>query len=129
MSRRKRATRDRAERSRSLNWNSRRRTHKAGLTDLQKWLLPNDGIFAELKFHGNTTWSPGSLVWLALYWSWSESRNLTDAFTEAVECCRTTAASAPLTTYQGFMGAMVTWTSTFINLLCLCLQERMEEIG
>jgi hypothetical protein len=54
---------------------------------------------------------------------------LTDAFTEAVGNCQTIVASSPLSTYQGFMGAMTRWTSTFLPLLCLVLQERMKAIG
>jgi Transposase DDE domain len=104
-------------------------THQESLSTLGKWFLPDDGIFANLKFHGNTTWSPSSLVWMALYWAWSESRNLTDAFTEAVEGCQTTSSSPPLTTFQGFMGALVKWTPVFINLLCLRLHQQMKAIG
>ena len=105
--------------------------HQKRLTTLQEWFLPDDGIFSQLQWHGNTKWSrsPRRLVWLALYWAWSESRNLTTAFTEAVECCQKVSGSCPLSTYQGFMGALVTWTSTFMDLLCQVLQARMKEIG
>jgi hypothetical protein len=105
------------------------RKNKSGLTALLEWFLPNDGIFAKVKLHGNTTWSPGNLVWLALCWAWSESRNLTDAFTEAVGGCQRLLTASPLTTYQGFMGAMTRWTPTFVPLLCRVLQTRMREIG
>jgi hypothetical protein len=104
-------------------------TNKESLASLQDWFLPNDGIFTNLKFHGNTSWSPRSLVWLALWWAWSECRNLTDAFDEAVEGCRKVSEPSSLNTYQGFMKAMVTWTSIFISLLCPLLQTRMREIG
>jgi hypothetical protein len=93
------------------------------------WFLSNGDIFSKVKFHGNTSWLPKSLVWLALCWAWSESRNLTDAFTEAVSCCKIISTSAALSTYQGFLGALTRWTSEFIRLLCLLLQQRMEEIG
>jgi hypothetical protein len=104
-------------------------TNKESLVALLNWFFPGDAIFAKVKLHGNTTWSPSSLVWLALCWAWSESRNLTDAFTESVGCCQKMLACSPLTTYQGFMGAMTRWTSTFVPLLCRALQERMQEIG
>jgi hypothetical protein len=68
-------------------------------------------------------------VWLALCWAWSESRNLTDAFTEAVACCERLFAASPLGTYQGFMGALTRWTPSFVPLLCRVLQTRMREIG
>lgn len=99
------------------------------LSALQRWFLPNDSIFTQLRFHGNTSWIPSSLVWLAVSWAWSESRNLTDAFAEALRCSQKFSASSTLSTYQGFMGAMVTWTTAFINLLFVQLQARMKEIG
>lgn len=128
MSQRKRSTGKRAGRVEERSRNSRA-PNKESLTAMLEWLLPDAGIFSEVKLHGNTTWLPKSLVWLALCWAWSESRNLTDAFTEAVGCCKIISTSSALSTYQGFMGAMTRWTSVFINLLCLLLQQRMEEIG
>lgn len=94
-----------------------------------EWFLSDGGIFSKVKLHGNTSWLPKSLVGLALCWAWSESRNLTDAFHEAVGCCKIISKSSALSTYQGFMGAMTRWTSEFIRLLCLLLQQRMQEIG
>jgi hypothetical protein len=97
--------------------------------ELQQWLLPDDGIFAKLKFHGNTGWLPCSLVWLALCWSWSECTNVTDAFTQAVECCRLIAGDSALTTYQGLMGALVRWTDPFLCVLWPVVHLRMQAIA
>lgn len=104
-------------------------TNHESLAALLEWFLPDEVIFARVKLHGNTSWSPSGLVRLALCWAWSESRNLTDAFTEAVGCCQRMFACSPLTTYQGFLGALTRWTATFVPLLCVVLQERMQEIG
>ncbi len=93
------------------------------------WLLPDGSIFSHVRWHGNTKWLPKSLVWLALTWAWSESRNVTDAFAEALEGCDKAAHSQVPRTYQGFMGALAKWTSTLVALLCVLLQERMAEIG
>jgi hypothetical protein len=106
-----------------------RATNGQGLLALRDWFLPKGGIFAHLKFHGNTRWSPVNLVWLALFWSWSETRNVTDAFTQSVECSQATLGSSPLSTYQGFMAAMVRWTSPLIDVLWSRLHQTMEEIG
>ncbi len=129
MSRKQRSPGKRAKRLPRQSRKTLGTTNQESLTALLDWFLPDGGIFAKVKLHGNTSWSPRSLVWLALCWAWSESRNLTDAFTEAAGCCQRMLASSPLTTYQGFMGAMTRWTATFIPLLCLVLQERMQEIG
>jgi Transposase DDE domain len=96
---------------------------------IRKWFVPTDDIFADLKFHGNTTWSPNDLLWQGLCWSWSSARHVTDAFAEATEWCRTLCGSAPLSTYQGFMGAATKWTALLLDRIWPVLQQRMEEIG
>ena len=128
MSKRTRSTRRRAGRIEQASRNSRA-PNKESVAAMLEWFLSDGDIFSKVKFHGNTSWLPKSLVWLALCWAWSESRNLTDAFSEAVGCCKIISKSLALSTYQGFMGALTRWTSTFIRLLCLLLQQRMEEIG
>src|ERR1700756_3965489 len=119
------------KRARSKQTQQRRRrvpSNADQLRELQRWLLPNDGIFAVLRFHGNTTWLASSLVWLALCWSWSESKNVTDAFTQAVEWCGLL-ENAALTTYQGFMGALVQWTDRLLSVLWPLLHQRMQEVA
>lgn len=128
MARRKRSKKSR-ENSSKRHCRSTEAANKDSLATLLNWFLPDASIFANIKFHGNTQWLPVQLVWLALFWAWSASRNLTDAFTEALECCQKIIDSSPLDTYQGFMGAMTRWTETFVPLLCVVLQERMQEIG
>jgi hypothetical protein len=103
--------------------------HKESLDARLDWLLGDGSIFAKLKFHGNTSWLPTSLVKLALIWAWSECKHLTDAFAEAVGCCEKISGGSALGTYQGFLGALTRWTPTFIPLLCLLLQQRMRQIG
>jgi hypothetical protein len=104
-------------------------THNQSLQALREWFLPDDSIFSKLRFHGNSKWLPLALVWLALCWAWCETRNVTDAFDEAVLACQKMFGAAPVSTYQGFMGALVTWTPGFIPLLRAVLQQRMEQIG
>jgi hypothetical protein len=103
--------------------------HKESWSARLDWLLGDGSIFAQVKFHGNTSWLPASLVKLALIWSWSECKHLTDAFAEAVGGCEKMLGGSALGTYQGFLGALTRWTPTFIPLLCLVLQQRMREIG
>jgi Transposase DDE domain len=43
--------------------------------------------------------------------------------------CQQMFGTAPLSTYQGFMGALIRWTPNFIPLLRSVLHERMEQIG
>jgi hypothetical protein len=96
---------------------------------LRDWFLPDASIFSQLCFHGNSKWTPAYLVWLALCWAWCDARNVTDAFTEAVTICQHLFGACSLSTYQGFMGALVTWTPGLMPLLRRLLQRRMQEIG
>lgn len=93
------------------------------------WLLPDAGIFAQVPLHGNISWAASSLVTLALCWSWSEARHVTDAFTDAVGWCQVLLGGAPLTTYQGFMGALATWTPRLMPVVVEVLQQRMAALG
>jgi hypothetical protein len=61
--------------------------NKASFRELCRWFLPSASIFSALRIHGNTKWKPMGLVWLAIVWSWSDSRALTDALVEAVYSC------------------------------------------
>jgi len=106
-----------------------RRTNADWFRRLQNWLLPSDGIFAELKLHGNTGWMPRALVWLALFWSWSASPHVTDGFTQAMEWRQLSAGSLAVTTYQGFMKAIVRWTDRLLSVLWSVLHARMQEIA
>jgi hypothetical protein len=105
------------------------KTNKEQLGALLDWLLREDSIFSRMRPHGNTKWLPKCLVCLALFWAWSEARNVTDAHAEAAECCRCMYQTVVLGTYQGFMGALARWTPTLMAILWPVLHRRMEEIG
>jgi Transposase DDE domain len=102
--------------------------HLESLTKLQQWLLGDEAIFSTIKLHGKIQWTLPFLVWLALSWSWSEARCLTDAFGEAVGVCEKMFACTPLTTYQGFMWALVRYTPLLLPQLRMRLQQRMAQL-
>jgi hypothetical protein len=130
MSARRRAKDQRARRNRTPRDQaaSRRLSNAQHLKALQEWLLPDEGIFASLALHGNTKWRPAGLMWLALCWGWAESKNVTDAFETALGQCRLL-GTTPLSTYQGFMGALVTWTDRLMGALWPLLHRCMDRIG
>ena len=103
--------------------------HAQSLKALNKWFFRGKDILANHKRHGNAKWQANPFIWFALNWSWTESKNVTDAFDEAVDSCQSTFGSVPLTTYQGFMGALTKWTPTLMPILRGVLQTRMKEMG
>jgi hypothetical protein len=129
MSRRKRSRLTGANKAKSRGEHACRKPNKEHLAIMLDWLLPDVSIFSKMRLHGNTKWLPKQLVCLALFWAWSESKHLTDAYAEAAQCCQSLFQSCVLGTYQGFMGALTRWTATFMKVLWPLLHERMEEIG
>lgn len=120
--------RNRTARKRNTNPPSSRLSNARQLTKLRKWLLPNEGIFAGLRLHGNTNWTPAALVWLALCWAWQETKHVTDAFEMALAQCQRLGVTS-VETYQGFMPALVKWTGPLMEVLRPHLHERMKQIG
>lgn len=104
-------------------------THASEIRKLFKWLLPANRIFHELKLHGNTTWTPITLVCLALCWAWAEKKYVTDAFDYGSDWCRSLADGTVLSTYQGLMYALERHTETLMKILWQIVHQRMKEIG
>jgi Transposase DDE domain len=103
-------------------------TNRQSLLRLCSWFLPDDAIFAGLKLHGNTKWRPRGLVWLALCWSLVDARHLTDAFDQARAACSSLFPGI-LTTYQGFMNALVSATPRLLPLLRAAVHRGMRRLG
>lgn len=89
----------------------------------------NQQIFAKLKVHGNTGWQIADLILLAVVWVWSNDTTLTGAFGEAQRWSLDVLGRAAVGTYQGFIKALVTWTSSWLPLLWDHLHGLMEESG
>ena len=89
----------------------------------------DSAIFGDLKFHGNTGWLVGDLVLLAVMWVWSDSPTLTGAFAEAHGWSTRVLQGAAVSTYQGFMGALATWTGHLMPILWSRLHSLMETHG
>src|ERR1700747_2892667 len=86
-------------------------------------------IFAHLKVHGNTAWQIGDLILLAVIWVWSNDTTLTGAFVEAHRWAMDVLGRAAMHTYQGFIKALLTWTTSWLPLLWDHLHRLMEEQG
>jgi len=86
-------------------------------------------IFAHLKLHGNTTWNVVHLILLAVVWVWSNDSTLTGAFKEARVWSLDVLGNVAVQTYQGLIGALQTWTATWLPLLWDHLHGLMERYG
>lgn len=128
MARKRRKTRS-DRKSRQSRKTTKALTNIESLRNAWQWLLPDASIFAKVRFHGNVSWAASNLVVLALCWSWSEARHVTDAFAESSRWCQSMLGSVPLTTYQGFMGALTSWTAALLPILIGVLQQRMRQWG
>jgi hypothetical protein len=93
-----------------------------------KWLL-NDGIFANLSTHGNTSWQFASLVSLAVLWVWSDQSQLTAKFENAHRLSIKLFGNAALHSFQGMMQALVKKSGTIIPILWDRLHTQMEQIA
>lgn len=106
----------------------RRSVNQTALLGLWDWLLCGR-VLAGITPHGNTRWTAEQLVIQAVCWSWSAQRYLTDAFAQSVRWTRDLCGAAALTSYQGFMGALVHWSPLLIRDLCACVHRRLEGLG
>lgn len=105
-----------------------RALHGESLLTAVRWVV-DAKIFDELKFHGNTSWTPVDLIVLAVVWTWSESRTLSGAFQEAHRWSLAVLSRAALGTYQGLMGALVGSTARLLPLLWQRLHALFEQHG
>jgi hypothetical protein len=92
------------------------------------WVVDGQ-IFAHLKVHGNTAWQAVDLILLTVVWVWSNDATLTGAFAEARRWSQDVLGRAGVTTYQGLLKALVTWTPTWLPLLQDHLHRLMEQHG
>jgi hypothetical protein len=88
------------------------------------WVL-NDQMFADLVLHGNVSWAARELVILTLAWVWSPAAQLTSAFDEARQVAVAMFGQAAVVSYQGLLGALVTYTKQLRPILWKRLQELM----
>jgi hypothetical protein len=89
------------------------------------WAVDGE-LFATLKVHANTSWRMPRLIVLAVLWVWSNQETLTDAFREADRWSLDLFGESALSTFQGLMGALTTWTGRILPLLRRRMHHLME---
>jgi hypothetical protein len=93
------------------------------------WLIPQDGLFAKDRFHGNIKWTPEQLAQQALIWAWQETNKVTDAFEQTLEMCSDLNIEKAAKTYTAFINALDRYRPTFSLRLRQRFQFLAEEIG
>lgn len=92
------------------------------------WVVSED-IFKHLARHGNTSWLASRLVVLAVLWVWSDQSTLTGAFVDAKQLSMTMYGQVALSSFQGFIAALTTWSPQLLPLLWTRLHGLMERVG
>ena len=107
---------------------SRKFKHGELLREAMSWIV-NEGMFTDIKRHGNIKWQPKQLVMLAVLWVWSDKNTLTKAFCHAKHLAVSMFGSVAVTTYQGLTGALKTWTEQLLPLIGQRMHKLMEDAG
>lgn len=129
MSRRKQSTRTRNRIRKKKQGDIERRRNKTLFKALLDWLIPEDVLFTEDRFHGNTKWTPEQLAQEAVIWAWQDARNVTDAFAMAVEACKELKIKNAAKTYTAFINALDRYRETFSLRLGRQFQALAEEVA
>lgn len=90
------------------------------------WVF-NDRMFSQLSTHGNVKWSARMLVTLAVLTAWSEATQLTRAFGKATFLSQQLYQTKAISTFQGLMRALVTYSPQLVPILwhrCQTLMAR-----
>jgi hypothetical protein len=102
---------------------------QAGLLRRALDWFSKDCSFTDLRLHGNVGWEVIPLVALGVLWSWSDRTTLTGAFDDARQLANEMFGLVAVTTYQGFTGAMRTYTEQLLPRLWSHLHGLMHRAG
>ena len=129
MSRRKQSSRTRNRISKQKQREIQRCRNKTLFKALLGWLIPEDVLFTEDRFHGNIKWTPEQLGQEAVIWAWQDTRNVTDAFAMALEVREELKIDNAAKTYTAFINALDRYRETFSLRLGRQFQALAEEVG
>jgi len=99
--------------------------------DLKKainWALV-EGIFADVRLHGNVKWTPLALVQLALFWVWSDKPGLVAAAKDAIKHVRKLFGCVAVTSYQALTNALSRYSTQLLPRLGGRMHQLLEEHG
>ena len=102
-------------------------THAADLYKVFQWLTPAR-CFASIEFRRNCGWTPRTLVFAALLWSWSDYSKLGQRLGQALKIIRGLLKKqhVPDVSYQAFMKLLQRWTDRLLECLLAAYREKMR---
>ena len=106
-----------------------RRQNKTIFGSLLGWLIPEETLFTEDRFHGNINWMPEQLVSQAVIWAWQDTKNVTDAFAVTAEICEDLGMQKVAKNYTTFMDALDRYRGVFGLRLGQHCQDLAEEVA
>ena len=92
------------------------------------WLVPKETL-ADVKFREQSVWTPSTLIFAVLMWSWSGKQTLTKRFAEARKIVASNAADdeQPGKSYTGFLKRLGHWSVTLMGRVTGELRRTMRE--
>lgn len=99
--------------------------------DLQaalNWLVPAE-VLADMEFRPGSFWTPLSLIFAALMWSWSGETALTERFAQARKILALMMPSdeQPGGSYQGFTKRLRCWSDQLLERVASEFRRYMRE--
>lgn len=91
------------------------------------WIL-SPASLEGVKFRSDCTWTPKLLIFVAILWSWSDEKSLTERYAVArkIVIRMSPRRRPPAKSYQAFMKMLNTWTAVLVGEMMAALRERMQ---
>jgi hypothetical protein len=101
--------------------------HHQALKQALDWLLASAKL-ADLAFRKDCTWTPKTLIALAILWAWSDEKSLLQRFSHVrkVVMAMEIRSRIPAASYQAFIKMLTTWTVVLSMTLCDAFRQRMQ---
>ncbi len=100
-------------------------THAECIKRAVQWCL-DDTIFTNLTLHGNVRWMPRMLIALAILTAWGSQAQLTESFREASKLSMKFFATVAISSYQGMMRALVSYSDQLLPQVWARFQSLIE---
>jgi hypothetical protein len=102
-------------------------THAADLWKVFQWLTPAR-CFESVEFRRSCHWTPRTLVFAALLWSWSDFSKLGRRFQQASQIIRGLFKKqhVPEVSYQAFIKLLDRWTDRLLECLLTAYRDKMR---